>query len=132
MIWLIGRPNSWDKIRPVFGVLGPSLTGLREGSLYLCKGCEIVCFLGFDFRLVVKFRVCLFGWLGKFLSRLSKWGISIHCAMESAKVFERCKNESRIVQRESWQAQMDLIRSTESEVTWSCKYSELNGKSRIL
>ena len=69
----------------------------------------------------------MIGWLGKFLDSLIYWGMSIHWAMESTKVFERCKNESRIAQRASWQDQMDLIRSRESEVTWSCEYSELMG-----
>ena len=68
------------------------------------------------------------GWLGNLLSRLIEWGVSIHWAMESVKVFGRCKNESRITQRASWQDQMDLIRSRESEVTWNCEHSELNGQ----
>ena len=43
------------------------------------------------------------------------------------KSLEMCKKESRIFQRESWQDQMDLIRSMESEETWICEYSDLMG-----
>ena len=51
-------------IRPVFGVLGPSLPGLGEGSLYSVQRMWTCLLLGFDFRLVVKCRTCLFVLVG--------------------------------------------------------------------
>ena len=47
-------------IRPAFGVLGPSLPGLKEGSLYAYVKDLTCLILEFDFRLVIWIRVCFF------------------------------------------------------------------------
>ena len=61
-------------IKPIFGVLGPSLPGLREGSLYVyVRGCKLFVFRVFYFRLVIGIRVCLlFDWLGRLSRKIGR------------------------------------------------------------
>ena len=74
-------------IKPIFGVLGPSLPGLREGSLYAYVK-DLTCLtLEFDFRLVIGIRVCFLFCLGRLSREIGRVGEDQSIGLWSLKRF---------------------------------------------